>query len=270
MGHGWPLAAGLLFGVAALLRGQGLLLLLIALLFWGLTSGRWLWALRWTAAAAVIAVALLIPWGVRNYLAMDSVVLISTNTGANFWMGHHEGATGRWVFPDGEAFVSEHGPMDRPGGEVDINQAGLREGFEFMLTHPLDELRLVGLKIRGLYQHDLTGLNLNEYFGARAFMNDTLRSVLRPLTNVFFATVLATAGFSLAHWLRERRGGPLLPVLTIAVWTMGHVVFFGDPRFHFPIMPAFCLLAGWAVISTLGAIRAFAPQRAPSGTRSQG
>ncbi|MGB6838278.1 MAG: glycosyltransferase family 39 protein [Dehalococcoidia bacterium] len=269
-GRGWPLMAGLLFGVAALIRGQGLLLLLIALLFWGLTSGRWLRALRWTAAAAVVAVALLIPWGVRNYLAMDSVVLISTSTGGNFWMGHHEGATGRGILTDAEIPGHEHGPLDGPGGEVDINEAGLREGLKFMVTHPLDELRLAGLKIRWLYGHDVVGLNLNEDFGFRAFMNDTLRAVLRPLSNVFFAAVLAAAGFSLLHWLREKVTGPLLPVLTIAVWTMGHVAFFGEPRFHFPIMPAFCLLAGWAVVSTLAAMRAFALQRAPSGTHSQG
>jgi hypothetical protein len=32
-------------------------------------------------------------------------------------------------------------------------------------------------------------------------------------------------------------------------------VFFTNTRFHFPIVPAFCLLAGWGVVGTVGLVR---------------
>lgn len=39
-----------------------------------------------------------------------------------------------------------------------------------------------------------------------------------------------------------------MPLIAIAVLTVGHVVlFFGGPRYHFPMIPLFSLLAGWAL-----------------------
>ncbi|MEX0786056.1 MAG: hypothetical protein WD939_05420 [Dehalococcoidia bacterium] len=38
---------------------------------------------------------------------------------------------------------------------------------------------------------------------------------------------------------------PLL--LVILVWTAGHIAVFGQPRYHYPLVPMFCLLAAWAL-----------------------
>lgn len=47
------------------------------------------------------------------------------------------------------------------------------------------------------------------------------------------------------RWVVEQGGKPLLLVLTIGMSTLGYVAFWGSPRFHFPLTPLFCLLAGW-------------------------
>ena len=64
------------------------------------------------------------------------------------------------------------------------------------------------------------------------------------------------AGLAMMRWAREGGSKPLLPVLSIGIVTLGYLVFWGDPRFHFPLMPVFCLLAGWALSTLLAHVAA--------------
>src|SRR4051812_2356552 len=65
------IALGALIGLAALTRPEALLLLPLLLL------ARW----RWLAVAGVAAAVVVMPWTVRNWIAFDRPVLISTNDG---------------------------------------------------------------------------------------------------------------------------------------------------------------------------------------------
>jgi 4-amino-4-deoxy-L-arabinose transferase-like glycosyltransferase len=88
-------ALGATIGLAALTRGEGLLLLplLAAPAVWG----------RWRAGAAVLAATALVlaPWTIRNVTTFDRPVLISTNdatvlTGANCHDTYHGRDLGFW------------------------------------------------------------------------------------------------------------------------------------------------------------------------------
>ena len=68
---------------------------------------------------------------------------------------------------------------------------------------------------------------------------------LEEVSNLGYWGVMALAAVGLPAWLsrRDRRKGLLVAVA--AAWTLLFiVVFFGDSRFHFPLMPIFCLWAG--------------------------
>jgi 4-amino-4-deoxy-L-arabinose transferase-like glycosyltransferase len=88
-------ALGATIGLAALTRGEGLLLLLLlaAPAVWG----------RWRAGATVLAAAILViaPWTIRNATTFERPVLISTNdatvlTGANCHDTYHGRDLGFW------------------------------------------------------------------------------------------------------------------------------------------------------------------------------
>lgn len=241
----WIVAFGIAAGAAALVRGVGLWLLIVAPAYWLLTTLDWRVTLRQSAFAIAVAGVVVLPWTVRNAITMDSFVVISTSAGVNFWQGHHAGASGGNEFP--QELLDEHGPLTRPGAEVAISNAGAREGLRFALGHPREELSLSVRKVRELYKDDLIALDLNEGFGTRPFMPERLASALRPVTNGYYFLVIALAGLGLARWAVDRGAKPLLPVLVILVWTAGHVAVFGQPRYHFPLVPMFCLLAGWAL-----------------------
>src|SRR5581483_1145607 len=84
----WPMlvAAGLVVGFGALVRGQLLLLPLVALPAWALARG-WRAALAHALVTGAIALAVITPWTVRNYLEANAVVPIATNSGVDFYIG---------------------------------------------------------------------------------------------------------------------------------------------------------------------------------------
>ncbi|MCH8852586.1 MAG: hypothetical protein IID41_08005, partial [Planctomycetes bacterium] len=199
---------------------------------------------------ALVVVLLITPWAVRNTVQLDGgLIVLSSSGGTNFWRGHHEGATGG--FDSIDPLLDRSKPRDQAGGEADAHQRGIREGLNFLVRNPVEEVKLIGAKVQRLYQGDARGLTLAETQG-QLFLRDRLRSVLGLLADGIYYGVLAFAGLAMIRWAREGGSKPLLPVLTIGIVTLGYLVFWGDPRFHFPLMPVFCLLAGWALSTFLG------------------
>ncbi len=244
----WFVAFGVAVGVAALVRGAGLSLLIVAAVYWALSWRDWRTSVGWSAVAVAVTVLVLLPWTVRNYRTMDSFLLITSSAGINFWQGHHEGASGGDEKSAG-LLLERYGPLTEPGAEVAMSSAGYREGLRFARENPGEELLLLGKRFRALYLGgDVIALDLNEWWGQRPFIASELNAVLRPLTNAYYYLVLFIAALALVRWRREGGQGPLVPLLVIAVLTAGHIVlFFGSPRYHFPMIPLFCLLAAWAL-----------------------
>jgi hypothetical protein len=130
-----------------------------------------------------------------------------------------------------------------------MNNRLLRDGLKFMFTHPHRELELTGSKIRGLYEDD----------------EEALRGIPKPLSgetiphadriadvaNVYYFAVLALSGIGVLLWLRRDRKALVLPLLAVAVFTLGQLPFFNDPRFHYPMLPAFALLAAAGLIALI-------------------
>ena len=237
------LGAGLILGFATLVRGQALLLPLVIVPFW-LASG-----LRWPAiipklVVLALGIGLIVtPWTIRNAIELDSPVLISTNAGVNFWMGHNPNAGGALDLAAGNELVFRHPELTTVEREVRINIEGFRDGLAYAAGHPARELVLPFRKLFWLYYNDEEGLKWNEGHGAQPFLSGAARQALTALSNVYY---FAVAGFLLLGaplWLSLRRPGRLLLVSLLAYWTLVHLVFFGDPRFHAPIMPIVALLA---------------------------
>ena len=246
------LLLGVTIGAAALVRGQGVFLIPLAALFWLLQTG-WQRALRWTALAAVAAAVVIAPWTVRNHFVMHNFVLISTNVGGNLYVGNFEGATGHRVPGAGEWAKGEYSHLPLEEQEVAMSNRLLREGLRFMFTHPGREMQLTASKVRGLYEDDEEAL--------RGIPNRQAGEVIphagriADAANAYYFTVLALAGGGLLVWLRRPRGALVLPLLAVAVFTLGQLPFLTDPRFHYPMLPAFALLAAAGLVAAAGVAR---------------
>jgi 4-amino-4-deoxy-L-arabinose transferase-like glycosyltransferase len=259
------LLLGVTIGAAALVRGQGLFLLPLAALFWWLQSD-WRRALRSTALAAVAAVVVIAPWTVRNYFVMDSFIPISTNIGGNLYVGNFDGATGHMVPGAGEWARDRYSYLPPKEQEVAMNNRLLREGLKFMFTHPGREVELTASKVRGLYEDDEEALRGIPNRQAGETIPHAGR--IADVANAYYFAVLALAGGGLLVWLRRPRSALILPLLAVAVFTLGQLPFFTDPRFHYPMLPAFALLAAAGVVGLFDTARRFSGSRVDSHDRT--
>jgi hypothetical protein len=79
--------------------------------------------------------------------------------------------------------------------------------------------------------------------------------------------VLAFALAGVRRWLsfsRDDAGAVRLLLVSLAVyWTLVHVAFFADPRFHAPIMGVVCLWAGVGASAMVQTLRTVATPARP-------
>ena len=256
VGRGWHdrpstrrlVGFGLLLGASILVRPISVFLVLALVWAWARPAGwGWRWALTRGALVTAAAFVVIVPWTIRNVRAMDAPVLISTNFGDNFCIGHHEGAKGGFsLTPD--CFAGDFNDLERPEFEIERNSVTARRGIEYLLDHPIDEVRLVGWRAVRTFENDHDAVRAAESYGADAFMSDGARTAWKAAANVFYAVVglVAVAGLFLVDRRRDPRRSLLL-------WSMVALIvpplaFFGDPRFKLPVVPFLAVLAAVTVV----------------------
>jgi 4-amino-4-deoxy-L-arabinose transferase-like glycosyltransferase len=270
------LAAGLAIGVAGLMRPVALSLLAVAPFAMRTKGAAWASLARGTLLALVAAAVVVTPWVVRNAVRVGTPT-IATNAGIDFWIGNHEGASGLFVMPPPEVFPIIS--TDLQEQERHDYRRGFELGLRFIRQHPLEALRLLPLKAYHLYTDDAHAVTTAETWGQTVFLSEGGRRALRSLTDAFYFFVAAgaVAGLILPVGGARRQRWPLAAAL--GAWTLVHLAFFGEPRFHLPVTPVMAVLAApvwlWAadllrrpVVSRWRALRAAASE-ADRATASQ-
>ncbi|MDP3766662.1 MAG: glycosyltransferase family 39 protein, partial [Dehalococcoidia bacterium] len=203
-------AAGLVLGFASLVRGQALLLPVVLIPFWLLAGIQWPRIADKLVVLALGIGLIVAPWTVRNAMELDSPVLISTNAGVDFWIGHNAEAAGNFGRAGGEELVLRYPELETAEREVRVNREGFREGLAYAATHPAQELLLPVKKLFWLYYNDEEGLKWNEGHGGQAFLSSGMREALLSLSNVYYFAVLGLVLLGAPRWFSLRRPGPLL------------------------------------------------------------
>lgn len=254
----WRGGAVLLFGIAlgaaTLTRGQALVLLPLAVAYWA-GPLRWRRAACWGMLAALVVALMLAPWVARNEQRLGSPVILATNFGPNLWIGNHDGATGRMNIPEPEPPQPERGDMTQSEFEVAADRLALRKGLSYLARHPEDQFRLVPWKVRAMYESDATALDWNSRYDDAYYRPDGVAGVLRGLANGFWFAALTLAGIGAFASRREARGPAGALFALVLLWTATHLLFFGDARFHYPIVFAVALLGARGLIAVTEAAR---------------
>jgi SAM-dependent methyltransferase/4-amino-4-deoxy-L-arabinose transferase-like glycosyltransferase len=259
-------AFGLLTGVAALTRGQGLVLPAVAAIFWISRDG-WKRGLAQALVVTLAAAVLIAPWTIRNWVVLGSPVVISTNAGVSLRTGHAPDATGtsKWTedtvrAPDGTVFSAEQSPYD-PEWEVTGYRIWTQRAVSYALTHPMRELDLTRYKIYYLYRSDSGVIPWLTTLGATPIQPASLQDHLGDVFDLSYYAVLFAAVAFMPLWLIRGDPKKQLMVNVLFVWTVFHVVFNGEPRYHVPLYPIFALsavggfgtiIAGWRQLGAEG------------------
>lgn len=255
-GGDWRLAAlaGLLCGLAALTRSNGILLVIpAAVAVW---VGRpWLARTALAAPAAVVAAAFLavLPWTIRNTLEFDQLVPFSTQSGFAMAGAFNDeartfpGYPATWTLPQE---TERYGPIyERQGlDEAELDRELRSSAGSYMADHP-------GYVVEATVRNTLRTFELmsiepssrvadQQQLGISASTAQTVRA------SYFALGLFALAGiFALARW--RGPGGewwvwavPVLMVLA-AAWVIA------STRYRVPAYPFMVFLAAIAVVDLL-------------------
>ncbi|MBI4571285.1 MAG: glycosyltransferase family 39 protein [Chloroflexi bacterium] len=250
-----PLLFGLLAGLAVLTRGEAIILLPAAALFWVQREG-WRSAARALGLASLGLVIAVAPWAARNAIVLDAFVPVSTNVGFNLRVGHAPGADGTFFWPDKieEDDTNTQFEAAQPAQEVERNRIYTRRALGYMVTHPSDELALAGKKLSWLFRADAGLVDGLELMGSPV-RPAPLAAALPVAVIVSYYALLALATLALPFWLRRRDPAATLLVSLVALWALFHVGFFSLPRYHLPLLPLFAIAAAWLITGLAGALR---------------
>jgi hypothetical protein len=130
-----------------------------------------------------------------------------------------------------------------PEYEVEVNNTNTRRAVRFVENHPVTEAKLVFLRAYHTVKNDHDGLLASESYGTNRFVPSALRRVLEIVADTYFFIGLALAAVTVPAFVRRDQPWRLFFVLAAAVLAVQPLIFFGDPRFHVPVLPFVAVLA---------------------------
>jgi 4-amino-4-deoxy-L-arabinose transferase-like glycosyltransferase len=233
---------GLVIGLAALTRGEALLLLVILAVPAALVAAEHGRRLRTAALVSAATVAVCLPWCVRNSLEYDRLTLITTGdgsviAGSNLPSTFHGPLLGSWDF---------RGMARSPAGRrTDPNEAVQSErlrkqGVDYALDHVARLPVVLAARIGRTWE--LYPFDPRERFDLAHDQFQHIRPLEYPALLMLPAVwLLAIVG---AVWLRRHRE-PLWPLLVpVLLVTVISVLGHGDPRYRHAADVSLVILAG--------------------------
>lgn len=144
----WFILLGMMAGLCLLSRSTIFLFLPFAFIFFWSRSKNKEKLLKYMFLAGAIALVIIGPWLIRNYMVSKRFIFIQ-ESGEVFWRGNNPGATGTSFSSDGKPIVDAI-PLSSLHGLSGAGQDRLfwREGFRFIRTYPA---RFIVLTVRKFY-----------------------------------------------------------------------------------------------------------------------
>jgi 4-amino-4-deoxy-L-arabinose transferase-like glycosyltransferase len=248
------LLSGLLIGLLSFTRPNGLAMLVLFLL-WCFILGH-VKVLqkrdvsRNVITTVLVALALIMPWSIRNYVVTHAFVPIAVGDGKVLLGAYNDMILqkpyylGVWILPTiSVPSVARQFPTDCAGPcEVQRDDTYRYYAEQWMLQHPQKMPYLLELHISNTWQTTTQEADLPiNRFPAR----DTVRLV------VIMMKILTPLVFFLAAWglivTRKRWRDFLFMYLLIALTLVQCVVLYGSARFRAPIEPMLILLAAGTI-----------------------
>jgi len=175
--------------------------------------------------------AVIFPWTLRNWIALDSFVLVSSNDGCNLWIGHNPHSTGTLFTEDGRHMFAK---IDKDmqarlskSSDVEKNRIFQERAEKYIKGHPLRSITIIPKKLLYLWWFD-------------PYMPSDY-PLLRKIVYLFLL-VPAAAGIVLAipRWRRVSVFYGMFFIMSCV-----YSVYFGSPRFRYAIEFSLILFAAW-------------------------
>lgn len=242
--HSCPIFAGVMLGAAVLVRPLGAGVAACALAFWACQRSRARWAGWYIALAVAMAVLVVSPWTVRNFLVWRSFVPVSTNLGEMLWTGNHHGATGTFIEPS--AFRAIKRTMTEPQRDWFFRRLAL----DFVRRNPGEAALLIPKKAWSFIERDTVTVGWMHFDSLAAPRPLWLKWVLAGWAEAYYAIALLLAAYGLAAGALRRPDGRWI-LLLCSYYFAVHLVLLGDPRYHLPVLPLVAVLTAFGAVSRI-------------------
>jgi len=251
--------AGFLLGLAALTRGNSLLFAPV-LGLWILVAWRGD-VRRRILAIAVLGMGLACAIGpvtLRNWVVGDDLVVLNSQAGQNFYIGHFEGnETGAYVAPpflrpnpefEESDFAKE--ALERTGRDMkpsEISNYWLHEGLLEIADDPMRFVRHSVRKVLLL----VNAVEIPDNVSYAYFAKEVSSMLSWPLPTFGLVVCLAAAGV-VVSW-RDRLMQLLM--LYFLAYASGIILFFNLSRLRLPLVPVLILLAATVLVVAARRVR---------------
>ncbi len=241
----WALSVGIgsLIGLAALARGEAVLLGPLMVTPWMLRHRDLTLRRRWQhlVAAGVACLLVLTPWMIRNASQFNNFVPLSNNGNevlvyANCDLAYHGKWAGYWNFDCQQRVRDEIGEL--PGDESDRALAWRQRGVDYAKANADELPRVVAMRV--LRQWELVRPLQNVEFAAIEG-RDQGASTLGLLMFYGLAILSAIGGFSI-----RKRVWPMASQFVAVTITAAYT--YGTIRFRAPAEPMLCVLGAFGAL----------------------
>jgi 4-amino-4-deoxy-L-arabinose transferase-like glycosyltransferase len=257
---------GLIFGIATLTKAQTLYIPLLLFAVWQLLSKERMGLRSWLTRVALVYAAMavvILPWTARNYSVFGEFVLISTNGGGTLLTGNNPSAWGDYT--ENDALVKQV-PND-VAGQVANDRLATALALQWIRDNPAAFAILIPRKIWRLWAPD----GESEWSFQAGYKNYddnwmAFRAV-RTINQAYYVCLIGSFALSVFYYAKRRHDMSPYAVtgyVLAAYFTAISIVFSGQSRFHFPLMPWIAMYAAWALAQWAGRREPPRPDRRPN------
>lgn len=238
---------GVLLGLTCLVRPTALLFPVLLIIISVAQREGFVKPVVQSAVAAMVMVAVVLPWSLRNERVLGEFVLVSANSGANLWMGNHPGTDGAYaVLPPEAVAMSE---IER---DVYLKQIAK----DYIKAEPLAFVQRTVVKAVKLHDRETIGILWNERGIEQRFGDASLVGPLKYASTGYWWLMFGggLAGM-LILWFRGGAVRGFFAMLfhpAVVFWgyfLSVHAVVVIQDRYHWPSVPFIAVLAALPLVA---------------------
>lgn len=256
-------AAGVVLGFATLVKAQMQLLgplLAVLLLLYGWSCADFRRALPRSALVIAVMALTIAPWTLRNAEVMGKAVIVSTNGGMSLLSGNNPSMKVgmRTSYSDEDPLVKSAGFTVEDQVAADARAKAL--AWQWIRENPSQFVALMPWKAWRLWAYDGEAEWVFQAGYTRYEQQRAAFRAVRLLNQGFYALVLVLGLWGMLRLMRWRDPQTWLMPMLLAFFTAISMVFSGQSRYHWHLMPLVVACAAWLVLSWRTG-----PPRTPNG-----
>lgn len=227
---------GLLLAAASYVRPTALLIPILLLFFRWVKTREIFKSFKAILIVFALMALLIAPWSIRNTLVFGQFVTISTNGGANLWMGNNPNSTGEYM--DLPAEVSGMNEAQRDNYLKSVAIAHIKEKPLLFATRTVT-------KLVDTHTRETIGVVWNEE-GLKIRYGQGILLPLKIVNQLFWISVLGLALIGIVLLVKQQGWFMTITDPAVVIWgyfaTIHAIIVSGD-RYHFPSIPMIAILA---------------------------